>query len=219
MIMGIILALLFIVTAGRFITKRYLKCVNRFAGKFHMITGSMIMGLLIIHIVVTWPLRKQRPIEIYISGIIMLLCCIAAIMSWTYRKKLGALWIRIHRTAALLMLVCLVFHVYMGISSLGDYKKSVADITVQNIDITGIRDGVYIGECNVGYIYAKVEVHVEDGKITEVELLEHRTERGHAAESIVDDIVEEQKIDVDTVSGATNSSKVIMKAVENALRD
>ena len=31
-------------------------------------------------------------------------------------------------------------------------------------------------------------------------------------------IIEEQKIDVDAVSGATNSSTVIKKAVENALK-
>lgn len=32
------------------------------------------------------------------------------------------------------------------------------------------------------------------------------------------EIIEEQKIDVDTISGATNSSTVIKKAVENALK-
>jgi uncharacterized protein with FMN-binding domain len=35
----------------------------------------------------------------------------------------------------------------------------------------------------------------------------------------VDQIVSEQKIDVDAISGATNSSKVIKKAVENALEN
>lgn len=34
---------------------------------------------------------------------------------------------------------------------------------------------------------------------------------------VVDRIIEEQKIDVDTVSGATNPSTVIKKVVENAL--
>ncbi len=41
--------------------------------------------------------------------------------------------------------------------------------------------------------------------------------RGSRAEVVVDRIIEEQKIDVDAVSGATNSSTVIKKAVENAL--
>lgn len=38
------------------------------------------------------------------------------------------------------------------------------------------------------------------------------------AETIIDKIIDEQKIDVDAVSGATNSSTVIKKAVENALK-
>ena len=39
--------------------------------------------------------------------------------------------------------------------------------------------------------------------------LEHRQERGKAAEAVANEIVDEQRIDVDTVSGATNSSIVI----------
>lgn len=66
-------------------------------------------------------------------------------------------------------------------------------------------------------IYAKVEVTVSDGKMTDIAILEHRQERGKAAEAVISDMLAEQKIDVDAVSGATNSSTVIKKAVENAL--
>ena len=68
------------------------------------------------------------------------------------------------------------------------------------------------------FIYAKVEVTVQNGKITNINILEHRHERGKTAEVIADSIVDEQKIDVDAISGATNSSTVIKKAVENALK-
>ena len=40
---------------------------------------------------------------------------------------------------------------------------------------------------------------------------------GNKAETIVDDVVDKQTLDVDTVSGATVSSKVILKSIENAL--
>ena len=68
------------------------------------------------------------------------------------------------------------------------------------------------------FIYAKVEVTVQNGEITNINILEHRNERGKTAEVIADSIVDEQKIDVDAISGATNSSTVIKKAVENALK-
>jgi len=70
---------------------------------------------------------------------------------------------------------------------------------------------------NAGYIYAKVEVMIEDGRIVSINLMEHRNERGKTAEVIVDNVVATQKIDVDAVSGATNSSNVIKKAIENAV--
>ena len=47
--------------------------------------------------------------------------------------------------------------------------------------------------------------------------MEHRNERGKAAEVIVGNVVATQEINVDAVSGATNSSNVIKKAIENAI--
>lgn len=110
-------------------------------------------------------------------------------------------------------LLCLVLY----LKSVSDYKQAVNDIVFEEIDITKIPDGTYVGECNVNFIYAKVEVTVQNGEIKNIDILEHKNERGEAAETVMDKIADEQKIDVDAVSGATNSSTVLKKAVENAL--
>lgn len=99
-----------------------------------------------------------------------------------------------------------------------DYKKAVKETTFDEIDISDVSDGVYIGEYDVNFIYAKVEVTVQNGEIINISILEHRNERGKTAEAIIDEIIDEQIIDVDAISGATNSSTVIKKAVENALK-
>ena len=104
------------------------------------------------------------------------------------------------------------------LKSVADYKKAVKETTFEDIHISDIPDGVYVGEYDVDFIYAKVEVTVQNGEITNINILEHRNERGKTAEVIADSIVDEQKIDVDAISGATNSSTVIKKAVENALK-
>ena len=124
---------------------------------------------------------------------------------------------RIISTVAVLL--CLIGLIYMAVylKSIADYKKAVEKTTFTNIDISNIPDGVYIGEYDVNVIYAKVEVTVENGEIININILEHRNERGKPAEAVINKILEEQKIDVDAVSGATNSSTVIKKAVENAL--
>ena len=104
------------------------------------------------------------------------------------------------------------------LKNVADYKRAVGETTFDEIDIADVSDGIYIGEYDVNFIYAKVEVTVEDGEIVSINILEHRHERGKAAETVIEKIIEEQKIDVDAVSGATNSSTVIKKAVENALK-
>ena len=115
------------------------------------------------------------------------------------------------------LLICLICGaVYL--KNVADYKRAIGETTFDEIDIADVSDGIYIGEYDVNFIYAKVEVTVEDGEIVSINILEHRHERGKAAEKIIEKIIEEQKIDVDAVSGATNSSTVIKKAVENALK-
>ncbi len=118
----------------------------------------------------------------------------------------------------LLVLISLVWGI-IYLKSVTDYKQAVKETTFEEINISDISDGVYIGEYDVNFIYAKVEVTVQNGEITNINILEHRNERGKAAEAITNKIVDEQKIDVDAISGATNSSTVIKKAVENALKN
>ena len=116
-----------------------------------------------------------------------------------------------------LLLVGFVWGI-LYLKSVADYKKAVTETTFEDIHISDIPDRVYVGEYDVDFIYAKVEVTVQNGEITNINILEHRNERGKTAEVIADSIVDEQKIDVDAISGATNSSTVIKKAVENALK-
>ena len=119
-------------------------------------------------------------------------------------------------TAIFLFLIGMAFTaVYL--KSVADYKRAVKETTFGNLDISDVPDGVYVGEYDVDFIYARVEVTVQNGVITNIDILEHKNGRGSRAEAVVDKIMEEQKIEVDAVSGVTNSSTVIKKAVENAL--
>lgn len=104
------------------------------------------------------------------------------------------------------------------LKKVADYKQAIRETTFDEIDVANVSDGIYIGEYDVNFIYAKVEVTVENGKIVSISILEHRNERGKSAETVIEKIIEKQKIDVDAISGATNSSIVIKKAVENAFK-
>ena len=80
--------------------------------------------------------------------------------------------------------------------------------------VDGIYEGSYMGWPN----RAVVKVTIRDHRIVDIDIVEHWELRGKEAESmVIQRIIEQQTPDVDAVSGATNSSWVIMNAVEDAL--
>ena len=83
-----------------------------------------------------------------------------------------------------------------------------------------LADGVYDGSYRNGPNRAEVRVTVRDGRIAQVELIRHAASWiGHKADAVIPGrIVEQQSTDVDAVSGATNSSRVIMNAAHEALQ-
>lgn len=125
------------------------------------------------------------------------------------------------RTAVIIVFVVFVGLIVLAVylKRVADYKRAVREISIEEISISDVPDGVYIGVCDVDLIRARVEVTVQGKKITDIRILEHENGRGQAAEVVVEKIVSEQRIDVDAVSGATNSSTVLKKAVENALEE
>lgn len=79
-------------------------------------------------------------------------------------------------------------------------------------------DGVYEGSYSGGPNSALVKVTIKDNTIVNIEIVTHRAWKGRKAEStILKRIIENQSTDVDAVSGATNSSRVIMNAVQKAI--
>jgi uncharacterized protein with FMN-binding domain len=83
------------------------------------------------------------------------------------------------------------------------------------------KDGTYTGS-GIGFKgrTTKVSVTIADGKITKVETLSYGDDRPYyekAESSVTQNIISKQSISVDTVSGATYSSKGIISAVKEAL--
>jgi uncharacterized protein with FMN-binding domain len=97
-------------------------------------------------------------------------------------------------------------------------KSTVKDIAVYTQDARETPDGTYEGSYEIPPVKVIVRVGVEGGNITDIAILEHRNGLGGKAERIVDEVLERQSLDVDAVSGATASSKAILKAIENAIR-
>lgn len=95
--------------------------------------------------------------------------------------------------------------------------EKVEEKTNENVTY---KDGDYEGVGKGHHGDIKVNVEVSGGKISNVKVVEQtETEAIYATaeEPVIKAIIEENSPNVEAVTGATNSSKGIMKAVENAL--
>jgi len=122
-----------------------------------------------------------------------------------------------------LIIICIVVLLvgFLGgkyLYSIQRYKTIISELKIESVDLSKISDGKYTGSCDAEFVGAKVAVTVRDHKIIDIVLTDHKNEKGKAAEVIPAMVIESQSLEVDTISGATNSSKVILEAIENALK-
>ncbi|MDD3924072.1 MAG: FMN-binding protein [Erysipelotrichaceae bacterium] len=95
--------------------------------------------------------------------------------------------------------------------------KQLSMITISDIDLSEISNGNYSGSYSTFPVAVEVDVMIEDHQIKEVMIIKHDNGQGKQAEDIIADVIEQQSLDVDMISGATYSSKVILLAIEDAL--
>jgi len=96
--------------------------------------------------------------------------------------------------------------------------EKLMDLPLADVDLFDIEDGTYLGSYSVFPVSAEVEVSIKNHEITEIILVKHSHGQGEPAEVIPDEVVKAQTLEVDTISGATYSSIVILKAIENAIK-
>ena len=122
-----------------------------------------------------------------------------------------------------IIIIVLIVFIVLGTGSaivktrLAKNLEGLTQVQVSNIDLTSVVDGVYAGSYSSFPVAAEVKVTVKNHRITAIELVKHTNGQGAAAEAIPGKVLEKQTLDVEAVSGATYSSKVIIKAIEMAL--
>lgn len=113
--------------------------------------------------------------------------------------------------AALILIVSLT-------ALFGCTNAAVRKMPINHVDLSQVKDGDYSGDYAYGGFSYEVKVSVANHQIKDVAIVKNRTTK-HAkmAEGVVKRILEQQKNDVDAMSGATTTSKALLKATENAL--
>jgi uncharacterized protein with FMN-binding domain len=95
--------------------------------------------------------------------------------------------------------------------------KRLALSEISDVSLAAAEDGVYTGSYSAFPVSAEVRVTVKNHAIEDIELIKHNNGQGQGAEIIPKKVLEAQSLQVDSVSGATYSSKVILNAIRNAL--
>ncbi len=108
-------------------------------------------------------------------------------------------------------------------------RREAMNLTIGTVDFKHLRDGVYTGEykgVKDSLRNTKVEVTVASGTVNEIKVIggaqanEKQTaeiRHGQSINDLLNRVIQNKSLAVDVISGATISSKVHLKAVENAL--
>lgn len=95
----------------------------------------------------------------------------------------------------------------------------VCNMPIGEIDLAKISEAVREGEFRLADIYCKVKVTVKNHKIESIEIVENASnDLAKKAEKVINGVIAAQSLKVECISGATGTSKAILKSIENALK-
>lgn len=95
-------------------------------------------------------------------------------------------------------------------------RKEIMKMPINNVDLNKIENGKYLGHFKKQLRSYNVEVTVNNHRIINIKAVENSVTNNYS-KKIFDRVIDKQKIGVDTISGATVTSKIILKSIENAL--
>jgi uncharacterized protein with FMN-binding domain len=91
------------------------------------------------------------------------------------------------------------------------------ELVIKDVDLRNIPDGVYEGTFKGGRFSNSLEVTVKDHRIVDIKRIGSRASVEDLYQKIYAKVIESQSLQIDTVSGATVTTRTTLKAIENAL--
>lgn len=91
-------------------------------------------------------------------------------------------------------------------------------LVINNVNLSSLRDGEYIGKYKGGRWTNEVKVTVKDNKITDIKIEKDvLIPKAELTQELISNVIEAQSLDIDVVSGSTVTTKAYLKAIEIAL--
>jgi uncharacterized protein with FMN-binding domain len=102
-----------------------------------------------------------------------------------------------------------------------DTESMMNPVTIEKIDLAQVADGDWTGEYTdeKSGSMSRVLVSMKDHRITRIEVTDRKcTPIGKKGEYVIVQVIKEQSLQVDGISGATLTSTITLKAIETALK-
>lgn len=122
-----------------------------------------------------------------------------------------------HKWCILLGIILLMWLGWKGVDRYASVKAK--QVVIEDVPLASCRDGVYLASYTMWPVEVTLQLEIKDQRIVSVDLRNHQNGLGEKAEVITIEILRHQSLQVDVISGATISSKCILKAAESALKE
>ena len=116
MLWGILTAVAFLLSAAKYLTRRFGgAALDRAALQIHRFSALALMVLAVVHVCGVWGLRGQHPAAMTVFGLAMLAGIFLLLWSHVRSRAWGKKWLTVHRWATLGVLLCLLAHVAVAV--------------------------------------------------------------------------------------------------------
>jgi uncharacterized protein with FMN-binding domain len=121
-------------------------------------------------------------------------------------------------TIILVVVGVIVLAIGGGVLYITSGLESGANLAINAVNVAQLEDGRYTGNYDGGRWSNEVAVTISDHKISQIDVIKPvKFEKPEVTNALISSVIEKQDTTVDTVSGATVTSKAYLKSIENAL--
>lgn len=114
-------------------------------------------------------------------------------------------------------LLVIIFLLFLAVTYLN--LQRLRNMAIDEPDLQKLENGKYVGRTEVGGFPYIVEVTMADHRIQEIKFLRNQDNvYGRWAEGVIHQVLKRQTLQVDAITGATTTSKALLKTVSNALK-
>ncbi len=139
---------------------------------------------------------------------------ISVLKPWGRRKLESRVKRKVVLAVVIPLVVIMIAFLVLNWLTLQKFRRT----EIQDVDVSTLKDGTYYGEATIGGFTYKVEASLRKQRIVDLKIIANRkSSYARFAEGVMPRVLEAQNASVDTITGATTTSKALLKAVENAL--